>query len=437
MLALPAAQRPLGGTLRVVGDKSLSHRALMLGAWAHGTTELSGLLLSEDVLATRHALEALGVRIEATAAGTLLVQGAGGALQPPTAPLDCQNAGTTMRLLAGLLVAGNTPATLIGDASLSRRPMGRLLDVLGQMGASLSGSPHKRPPLVIARHKGLSLGPLELPIPSAQLGSAALLAALGAKGRLTLVGLGTARDHSQRMLRAFGADISEPGDGRCEMVGAPHLQGRSLSIAGDLSSAAVWLAAATLLSDSELELPHVNLNPTRLGFVRVLQRMGARIELQPDAGQEAFGHEPVGTLRCRAAPLIGCNLRPADVPTLIDELPLLAVVATAAHGTTRVTGAAQLRIKESDRIESICSLLSSMGARIEALPDGFVVEGPTPLRAAPLYAHDDHRIAMAAAVAASIAKGTSTLLGAEAAAVSYPGFWRLWHERMQAGGQSP
>lgn len=427
MLALPAAARPLTGTLALPGDKSMSHRALLLAAMARGDSLIHAPLAADDVGATRAALTALGVRIETLGDDTLRVTGQDKRLRPAAGPIDCRNAGTCMRLLAGVLTACNIEAVLVGDASLMRRPMRRLVEGLRALGAHIETGPDGRPPLTLRRHQGLRGQAIALPVPSAQLASALLLAGLGATGDMTLSHVGGARDHTERMLRHMGVAIAHTPDngGSLHMAAGQSLSGRRIDIPGDPSSAAYWLAAAAIVPGSDVHVTDVSLNPTRLGFVRVLQRMGADITLIPGVALPP-GAEPRGAIRCRYAALSATAVAPAEVPGLIDELPLFAVVAALANGHSEVRGAAQLRVKESDRIATMCQALSAMGARIAALPDGFVVDGPTRLVAADVRSSGDHRVAMSLAVAALAARGQCHLDGEEAASVSYPSFWPIW-----------
>lgn len=429
MLALPAAGRPLTGTVALPGDKSMSHRALLLAAMARGDSLIHKPLMADDVAATREALSALGVAIDDVGDATWRVTGSDRQLRAPAGPIDCRNAGTCMRLLAGVLVACNIEAVLVGDASLMGRPMRRLVEGLRALGAHIETGADGRPPLVVRRHAGLLGRALTLPVPSAQLASALLLAGLGATGDLSLSQTGGARDHTERMLRHMGVSVthSPANGGTLHMAAGQPLHGQRIDIPGDPSSAAYWLAAAALVPGSDVQVTDVSLNPTRLGFVRVLRRMGADITLTPTAASHSDA-EPRGVLRCRYAPLSATTVVPAEVPALIDELPLFAVVASHCRGRSEVRGAAQLRVKESDRIATICDALSAMGARITPLTDGFVVEGPTPLSGAQLTSSGDHRIAMSLAVAALAARGQCHLAGEEAASVSYPSFWPHWQQ---------
>lgn len=408
---------PLGrvrARLRVPGDKSISHRALILNALAEGSALVTGLAPGLDVRTTAAALAALGTRIDVPADGTARVTGSGSWRE---AAVDCGNSGTTARLLLGALAprAGG-PVVLDGDSSLRSRPMGRVVRPLAAMGAEIAPRGQEgRLPLVVrgAPLRGMTH---RLEAASAQVKSAILLAGLSAEGTTSIEEPSPSRDHTERMLRAMGARI-EAGAGRVRLEPGP-IRAVDVAVPGDLSSAAFFLALAAA-GGGEAAIEDVGLNPGRTGFLDLLRRLGAEVVVDlADAGVE-----PRGRVVVRAGGLRGIDVGPAEVAAAIDELPLLAVVATRAEGETRVTGAAELKVKESDRIEAIVEGLSAMGADIEPLPDGFAVCGPTSLAGAELDARGDHRIGMALAVAASLADGPSTLTGAEWVDVSYPGFF--------------
>ena len=419
-----APARSIRGTLRVPGDKSIAHRALMLGALADGTTRIDGLPDGADVASTRRCLEALGVAIcEVGASVAVVGLGRSGALGAAGTRLDCGNSGTTMRLLAGILAARDGDWTLDGDASLRARPMRRVAEPLRAMGAAVELQAGDVAPMRVRGNCALRAIDYRLPLPSAQLKSALLLAGLSANGTTTLSGALEGRDHTERMLPAFGARV-ERRNGTLAVRGGQHLTAARVRVPGDVSSAAYWIAAATLLPDSEVTIVDVGLNPTRLGFLEVLRRMGADIERNVrEENHREENPEPVGTIVARSARLRATDVEPAEVPALIDELPLLAVLAAFAEGTTTVRGAAELRVKESDRIDAVVRSGRAMGMRIDPFPDGFAVHGPALLDGASIDAGGDHRIAMAFAIAALAAHGDSAIADAESASVSYPGFF--------------
>ncbi len=415
----------LGGTVRVPGDKSISHRALLIGAIAEGETCIEGLLPAEDPVSTAACLRALGVAISPIQAGQpVTVQGVGldGFLEPEDV-LECGNSGTTMRLMLGLL-AGRTGRHFVlnGDASLRRRPMRRVGQPLEAMGALIRGrAGGDLAPLAIegAALHGAVLG---TPIASAQVKSAILLAGLTAHGTTTVIEPARSRDHSERMLRAFGADLEIGGEAGRHVTLRPGgvLRGQPVVVPGDISSAAFWLVAGAITPGADLTVQNVGLNPTRTGLLEVLAAMGAHIEtLQP---REVAG-EPVGDLRVRHGPLQAFEIGGDLVPRLVDEIPILAVAACCAEGTSRIRDAAELRVKETDRLAVMGRQLGAMGARIEESADGLTIEGGVPLRGAEVDSETDHRVAMSLAVAAQVASGGTLLHRSEAAAVSYPGFW--------------
>lgn len=406
------------GSLTVPGDKSISHRALMLGALSEGISTITGLLESADIRATRGALNSCGVTMQ-TIAGTLRVTGVGKrGLRAPSSDIDCANSGTSARLLAGVLAAHHFTARLVGDASLSRRPMRRVARPLGAMGATLQSENGDGLPMRIAGGALRSID-WESETASAQVKSAILLAGYNASVAVSIAEPFRSRDHTERMMRAFGARI-ETGDRDVRFIPDGSLRSFDLAIPGDPSSAAFFVAAAMLAGEGELRLLGVGLNPTRSGFLDLARRMGARIDVE-DAREESY--EPVGTLVCRPGSLEGITVSGGDVPGCIDELPLLAVLATRAEGETMVSGAAELRVKESDRISTVVTNLRALGAQAEEQPDGFVVTGTrAPLRGT-VRTHGDHRIAMAFGVLAAIPGNEITIDDPACVAVSYPEFW--------------
>ncbi|MBV8856536.1 MAG: 3-phosphoshikimate 1-carboxyvinyltransferase [Acidobacteria bacterium] len=437
MLIRPA--RRLRGRLRVPGDKSVSHRAAMLAALARGGTTITNFSSSVDCSSTLEVLRRLGVFVERDGA-TVRVEGAGGdeggqRFQPPSLELDCGNSGTTMRLLAGVLAAQPFASTLTGDESLSGRPMRRVLEPLGLMGARLSAVDGHAPLRVEGRRPLRSIR-YEMPVASAQVKSCVLLAGLGAEGRTEVFEpAAQTRDHTERMLRWFGVEVRTEelsGDGGRVVVsveGGSRLTARDLTVPGDISSAAFPAAAAALLEGSEVEMEGVGLNPTRAAVLDALRGLGVGLSVE-DEGETS--NEPTGLIRVRseggltpAAP--GANvIRGALVAQLIDELPVLAVVGTAVEGGLEIRDARELRVKESDRITTTVANLRAMGAEVEEFEDGLRVEGPVRLRGARLQSYGDHRIAMAFAVAALAAEGETLIEGAEeCVGVSFPEFFPL------------
>ena len=425
--------RSLQGVVQVPGDKSISHRALLFGAIAEGTTRITGLLPAEDPLSTAACLRAMGVTISAIEAGQpVSVEGVGlDGLREPEDVLDCGNSGTTMRLMLGLLAGrAGRHVVLTGDGSLRRRPMQRVGGPLAQMGALISGrSGGNLAPLAIQGQQ-LRGATIRTPVASAQVKSALVLAALTATGDTTVIEPVQSRDHSERMLRAFGAQLSVGGPGLTEVTVTPgaSLRGQDVIVPGDISSAAFWLVAGAITPGADLTVQNVGLNPSRTGVLDVLAQMGARIELLN--GREVAG-EPVGDLRVTHGPLQAFTIGAELIPRLVDEIPVLAVAACYAEGMSRVSGAEELRVKETDRLAVMARQLGAMGARIEEFADGLTIEGGVTLHGAEVDSETDHRVAMSLAVAAQVAHGPTQLHRPEAAAVSYPGFWEDL-ERLQA-----
>lgn len=411
----------IGGSLRVPGDKSVSHRALLFSALAHGTTHVTGLGMGGDVRSTRGVLEALGVviRDEGTAAHpVVVVEGRGfEGLRAPAHALDCGNSGTTLRIMMGVLAGRPFTSTLIGDPSLSRRPMERVAEPLRRMGAQVSTT-DGRPPITL--HGAALRGQrYDSPVASAQVKSALLLAGLQAQGSTTVTEPALSRDHSERMLRAMGAALHV--DGLAVTVTPSPLQalGR-FDVPGDFSSAAFWLAAGLLVPGPGVAVDGALLNPTRTGFLDIVRAMGARVEVT-DADDRV---EPVGRVVAHHGALNAVDVGGDLVVRAIDEVPILAVLATQARGTTIIRDAGELRVKESDRLAVMARTLNTLGASVRERPDGLEIDGPTPLHGGDVDAHLDHRIAMSAAIAALSASGPVHIYGADAAAVSYPAFWR-------------
>ena len=410
----------LRGVIRVPGDKSISHRALMLGALADGSSRVSGFLPSGDCLATLVCMRELGVGVETHDATTLTLHGRGlHGLQRPTVDLDCVRSGTTMRLLAGILAGQAFESTLTGDEQLLYRPMERVAGPLRQMGADIETTDGHGP--LVVRGRRLRSYDHTLRVASAQVKSALLLAGLYADGPTTVHQPGPARDHTERMLAGMGATVEVNG---LDVTLSPpgSLTRLSLRIPGDISSAAFLLAAAALVAGSEVTVKDVGVNPTRTGLLDVLGAMGANLTIN---GEHQEGGEPVADVTVGGSDLQAVAVGGDTVVRMIDEFPLLAVAATQAEGTTVVRDAAELRVKETDRIDAVVDGLQTLGARIEPLPDGFSVEGPTALRGGVVDSRGDHRLAMALTVAGLIAEGETVIEHAECIADSFPGFVEL------------
>lgn len=418
MEAVFGAAGPLRGEVMVPPDKSISHRAAILGAMARGRTLARPFLRSGDCLSTLSCLRSLGVDIELDG-DVLKVEGRGPeAWREPQGELDAGNSATTMRLLAGALAGRPFRSVITGDASLVRRPMARIIEPLRRMGAEIRGRDgDTKPPLEI---RGGMLRGIEhrMEVDSAQVKSSLLLAGLQAEGETVILGGRSSRDHSERMLLLMGADLAFEGDDAIR-VRPSSLEGRELEIPGDLSSASFLLAAAALVPGSRLILRNVGLNPTRAGFLSVLNSMGAMVM---ESGYSERDNEPRGDLEVGGASLSGIEVEGWRVPALIDEVPLVAVLGCRARGDTVVRGAGELRVKESDRIAAVCGELAKMGADIAELEDGFVVHGPVSLRGARVDSRGDHRVAMALAVAALCAEGETVISGWECVDISFPGF---------------
>jgi 3-phosphoshikimate 1-carboxyvinyltransferase len=422
-------QRPraLRGTIAIPGDKSVTHRALLFNTLAQGEARIGGYLDAADTRSTLACVRALGAQVDELGGGRLLVRGGGrGALQEPADVLDCGNSGTTIRLLAGALAGLSGLAVLTGDASLRRRPMGRIVRPLRALGADVSARAGDTLPPLVVRGGPLRGGQrIETPVASAQVKSALLLAGLAADGPTTVVEPAPSRDHTERMLAAMGAriEVASEADGRHRVTLTPppgELRSVDVTVPGDISTAAVWLVAATLHPDAELLLTGVGVNPTRTGIIDILRAMGADIALLEE---RTTGGEPVADLRVRSAALHGTTVGGALVPRAIDELPLVALAGALASGETLIRDAAELRVKESDRVAATAGALRAFGVEIEERDDGLLVRGGARLRAGAADSGGDHRLAMLAAVAGLLADGTSEVGGAAAVDVSYPEFW--------------
>ena len=414
----------LSGKLRLPGDKSISHRAGMIAALATGETTIDNFSTAADCTSTLSCLEQLGVEIERS--GTTVRILGGKPLIQPQLVLDCGNSGSTMRILAGILASRGFTSTMSGDSSLCSRPMRRIMEPLEQMGARLESHSGK-PPLTI--HGTSATKPIDytLPIASAQVKSAILFAGLSARGRTKVRESALSRDHTERMFNGFGVNVTTDEHLTVTLDGPAQLVGGPMTIPGDVSSAAYFVAAAMLLPESELSIEGVGLNPTRAEFLSVLRAWGGDISTE---GERSERNEPIGTIRVNGG-LKHCSpgaekvIQKSTIPSVIDELPLLAVAGTQIEGGIQIKDASELRHKESDRLSATATNLRLMGANVEEHPDGLTVQGPTRLRGASLDAFGDHRIAMAFTVAALIADGSTEIYGADCVNISFPEFFTL------------
>ena len=421
-----AAEQPLKGKLRVPGDKSMSHRAVMFSSLAKGTSHITGLLEGEDVLATLAAFRAMGVNATGPKNGKLQINGVGmGGLQAPESDLDMGNSGTAMRLLTGILVAQNFASKLIGDESLSKRPMRRVSVPLASMGARCATDDNGCPPLHIRAVEHLEPIDYKLPIASAQIKSAVLLAGMYAQGETSVTEPAPTRDHTERMLNAYGYPCkTEKIDDQVStisIVGGGELKAAKIDIPGDISSAAFFLVAGSIVPDSELTLQHVGVNSTRTGIIDVLREMGADIQF---LNERDVGGEPVADIRVRYSGLKGIDIDPKYVPLAIDEFPVLCIAAACADGVTTVSGAEELRHKESDRISAMVSGLRALGVELIEHKDGVEITGGE-IGAGDVDSFHDHRIAMAFSVAGAVANGPVIIDKCENVATSFPNFVEL------------
>lgn len=409
----------VNGRLKVPGDKSISHRSIMLGSLAEGVTEVSGFLEGEDSLATLKAFRAMGVRIEGPEKGRVTIHGVGlHGLKKPAAPLDCGNSGTSMRLLSGLMAGQAFDSVLIGDSSLTRRPMKRVTTPLAQMSARIDATEKGTSPLHI--HGGSSLTAIDyvMPMASAQVKSCLMLAGLYANGTTCVTEPGVTRDHTERMLQSFGYAVETRGSTVC-VSGGGVLRAAPITVPADISSAAFFLVAASIAPGSDLVLEQVGVNPTRTGVIDILRLMGADIRLE---NERMEGGEPVADLHVRSAPLHGIDIPLDLVPLAIDEFPVLFIAAVAARGRTVLRGAEELRVKESDRIQVMADGLACLGVSAQPTHDGMIIEGGQAIGGGQINSHGDHRIAMAFAVAALRAGGAVIIDDCANVATSFPDF---------------
>lgn len=411
----------LRGRLRVPGDKSISHRAIMLASLAEGQTHISGLLEGEDVLATLAAFRQMGVKATGPENGNLTITGVGlHGLQAPTAPLDMGNSGTAMRLMAGILAGQSFDSELTGDASLSKRPMNRVARPLAEMSARIDTEEGGRPPLKIRGGADLKAIRFQMPVASAQVKSAVLLAGLYADGETIVVEPGPTRDHTERMLQGFDYKVLKVG-AESRLRGGGKLTACDIDVPADISSAAFFMVGASIAPDSDLLLQHVGINPTRIGIVNILKKMGADITIE---NERVVGGEPVADLRVRSASLKGIHIPEDQVPLAIDEFPVLFIAAACATGTTVLTGARELRVKESDRIAVMAEGLKKLGVMVQETEDGIVIEGGS-IIGGEVDSHDDHRIAMAFAIAGLCARKPITIRDCRNVSTSFPNFVSL------------
>ncbi|OGS24508.1 MAG: 3-phosphoshikimate 1-carboxyvinyltransferase [Elusimicrobia bacterium RIFOXYB2_FULL_48_7] len=411
----------INASLAVPGDKSITHRSVILSALAEGPSVVDGYLDGDDCRRSIEAFRACGIEIKKEK-DKLYIKGCGSqGLEAPKAPVDAGNSGTTIRLLSGVFSGRDFTVKIFGDESLSKRPMKRVIEPLTQMGAEITAANGQYPPLTIKGSSQLRVIDYRMPVASAQVKSAILLAGLQAKGITSVSEPGASRDHTERMLEYLGAKVRVEGN-TVSVEGGVKLKAKDISVPGDFSSAAFFIVAGLLAKNSVISIENVGVNTRRTGLVDALREMGANIELK---GNKLVCNEPVGTVVAKSSALKGISLDPELVPKLIDEIPLLVLAATQASGITVITGASELRVKESDRIKAISTELKKMGANITEQPDGFIIEGPTRLKGAEVESYNDHRIAMTMAVAGLCADGETLINNPECVDISFPNFWEL------------
>lgn len=409
------------GTIRVPGDKSISHRSIMLGSLADGTTEVTGFLEGEDSLATLQAFRDMGVVIEGPHQGAVKIYGVGiNGLRQPPGPIYVGNSGTTIRLMSGLLAGQAFDSELSGDSSLSKRPMERVAKPLRLMGAQIETDENGCPPISIKGGQALQAIRYEMPMASAQVKSCVMLAGLYAEGKTTVTEPAPTRDHTERMLRGFGYQV-DVSDNEVSLIGGGSLQGTSIDVPADISSATFFMVAAAICPESDITLEHVGINPTRIGVINILRAMGSNLEL---LNKREVGGEPVADIRIRYAPLKGIKIPKDQVPLAIDEFPALFIAAVCAEGETILSGAEELRVKESDRIQVMVDGLKILGADIEGTPDGAIIRG-SEMGGGVIHSHDDHRIAMSFSIASLRAKGVIEIRECANVATSFPNFVEL------------
>ncbi|MBU0671616.1 MAG: 3-phosphoshikimate 1-carboxyvinyltransferase [Candidatus Margulisbacteria bacterium] len=412
------------GEIHIPGDKSISHRAIMIGSLAKGETIINGFLPSADCLATVECFRKLGIDIQMTNGCKIIIDGKGlKGLRQTKELLDVGNSGTTIRLISGILAGQPFLTKITGDESIQKRPMMRIVRPLREMGAGIVGHVKKDNIYAPLEIDGGNLTPIEyeLPVASAQVKSAVLLAGLFAKGETSVIEKNKARNHTERMLSHFGADIRVQGM-KVGVRGMREFRAAEVDVPGDISSAAFFIVAAAIVPDSELLIKNVGVNPTRTGIIDVLHRMGADIQVM---NEQLIAEEPRADILVKSSKLKGIKIDGSIVPRIIDEIPIIAVAATQAEGTTEIRGARELRIKESDRLATISMELKKMGANIKELDDGLIIKGPTAFKAATVDSCGDHRIAMSAAIAGLAASGETTIENTDCIETSFPGFGKL------------
>lgn len=409
----------LRGTLRIPGDKSISHRAIMFGAMATGRTTVDGFLLGDDCLSTISCFRKLGVDINVHGTKVSVTSKGMAEWNEPLEILDTGNSGTTTRLILGILASTNLHAIVIGDESIARRPMKRVIEPLRKMGAHISGrSGGQYTPLAV-QGKALKGIDYQMPVSSAQVKSAILLAGIQAEGTTIVRETEITRDHTERMLRQFGVNV-QSDNGIIQIKGGQKLTSTHVDVPGDISSAAFFLVAGAIANTSEITLENVGLNPTRSGIIDVLKQMGATLEIEEST---SFGEEPVGTITIRNSSLQGIEVSGHLIPRLIDEIPIIALLATQANGVTVIKDAAELKVKETDRIMAVVTELKKLGAEIEATDDGMIIKGPTKLSGGQINSYGDHRIGMMGAIASVISSSSIEVNDPSCISVSYPNFF--------------
>ena len=425
-----ASGNRLNGTVRVPGDKSISHRSIMLGSLAQGTTEVTGFLQGDDAIATLNAFRAMGVKIEGPdnvegeGNGRVTIHGVGlHGLTEPKDKLDLGNSGTSMRLISGLLVGQDFKAQLTGDSSLSIRPMKRITLPLSQMGANIETNAEGTPPLLISGNNKLNAIQYDMPMASAQVKSAILLAGMYAQGKTCVTEPAITRDHTERMLNGFGYPVKTDGNSMC-IEGGGSLTATNIDIPADISSATFFIIGATIANGSDVTLQHVGINPTRIGVINIMRLMGADISVTNEC---EIGGEPVADIRVRSAKLTGIIIPEDQVPLAIDEFPAIFVAAACAQGRTTLTGAAELRVKESDRIQVMADALVNVGVQATPTDDGMVIEGGS-IQGGTADSHGDHRIAMAMSVAALVSQEKIIINDCANVNTSFPGFVEMMNK---------
>jgi len=434
------------GTISVPGDKSISHRAIMFGALAEGETKITGFLESEDCLSTIRCVRALGVKVEKVNENYIVTGKGIAGLKEPDDILDCGNSGTTIRLLSGLIAGLGFHAIMTGDSSLKKRPMTRIKDPLELMGVHFDGRENGKYAPISLRGKNLKAISYKMPVASAQVKSAILLAGLNSEGITEIIEEIPSRDHTERMLKSFGADISvvENEDANENFIGEAsenasksgnaskngnkiHLKKSKLraievNVPGDISSAAFFMAAAAAFPGADLTIENVGLNPARTGIIHALRKMGANIQI---LNERLTAGEPIGDIRVKGSKLKGIEITESDIPSMVDEIPVLAAIAAVAEGDTIITGAQELKVKESDRIAVMASELTKVGVDVEELSDGLIIRGGKKIRGGHIHSHDDHRIAMSMAICGLFSEEGIDIDGSEAVAISFPNFFEI------------